>query len=47
VVRKEFVVTEKQLKFIRAKADKLGISQNEMLRRLLDIAIEHLDLHKD
>ena len=41
MIRKEFVLTERQLKIIRATAKKLGISQNEALRRLLDKAIDN------
>lgn len=41
MIRKEFVLTERQLKIIRFEAKKLGISQNESLRRLLDKAIDN------
>lgn len=41
MIRKEFVVTDRQLEIIRKKAIELGISQNESLRRLLDKAIDN------
>lgn len=41
--RKEFVITERQLKIIRENAKKYGISQNESLRRLIDKALDKVD----
>ena len=43
MVRKEFTITERQLKVIREKAVELGISQNESLRRILDNVIDKED----
>jgi len=40
VIRKEFVLTDKQLQLIRDFAKEKGISQNEALRRILDKSID-------
>lgn len=39
MVRKEFVITERQYVAIKTKAEQLGVSQNEILRRVLDTVI--------